>query len=291
MTCIKKPMLAGKCEDATKLKYPVYATPKLDGIRCLALDNKALSRSFKPIPNKHIFAMIAKLPNGLDGEIMVGENFQNVSSGVMSEDGAPEFEYHVFDYVKSSLDRPYLERIEDLKKLKLPAFVKVLIPEKVNNVKELRAYEKKQLKLGYEGIMIRTGEGRYKEGRSGNKEGILLKLKKFVDSEAEVIGFEEQMENTNEAFKDELGHTKRSTAKAGMKPAGTLGTILARDLYDKREFGIGTGKGLDDALRQEIWNNRSKYMGKIIKYAYQKHGSKNKPRIPTFEGFRDVIDL
>jgi DNA ligase-1 len=39
-----KPMLATKCENPAALKFPVLATPKLDGIRCLKLGGKALTR-------------------------------------------------------------------------------------------------------------------------------------------------------------------------------------------------------------------------------------------------------
>jgi len=33
MCAITKPMLAGKCEQPEELRFPVLATPKLDGIR------------------------------------------------------------------------------------------------------------------------------------------------------------------------------------------------------------------------------------------------------------------
>jgi len=51
---ITKPMLAGKCTNKNNIKYPVLATPKLDGIGCLVIDGNAVSRTFKPIPNKYI---------------------------------------------------------------------------------------------------------------------------------------------------------------------------------------------------------------------------------------------
>lgn len=36
-TTITKPMLAGKCERPEDLRFPILATPKLDGIRCLKI--------------------------------------------------------------------------------------------------------------------------------------------------------------------------------------------------------------------------------------------------------------
>ncbi|MCX6879876.1 MAG: hypothetical protein NTW21_39640 [Verrucomicrobia bacterium] len=52
MNTITKPMLASKCERPDLLPFPVLATPKLDGIRCLKLGGRALTRSFKPISNR-----------------------------------------------------------------------------------------------------------------------------------------------------------------------------------------------------------------------------------------------
>ena len=49
-----KPMLAALCEDVTKLRYPVIASPKLDGIRALVIDGQLVSRTLKPIPNRYV---------------------------------------------------------------------------------------------------------------------------------------------------------------------------------------------------------------------------------------------
>jgi len=143
-------------------------------------------------------------------------------------------------------------------------------------------------------VMIRDPQGPYKNGRSTEREGWLLKLKRFVDSEARVTGFVEQLHNANEATINELGSTARSSAKAGLVPAGTLGKFLAVDVngrFPGLELKIGTGKGLTLALRNEIWNNQAKYMGKLVKYRFQEIGVKDAPRIPVWLGFRDPDDM
>jgi DNA ligase-1 len=139
--------------------------------------------------------------------------------------------------------------------------------------------------------MIRDPEGPYKCGRSSVKQQYLLKIKPFEDGEAKIVGFEEQMENTNEAEKDAFGHTKRSSHKAGKVPKGTLGKFVVRRLSDDLEFRVGTGKGLTNTLRQEIWDNQKKFLGKIIKYKHQAIGAKIAPRIAIFLGFRDLRDM
>ena len=47
----------------------------------------------------------------------------------------------------------------------------------------------KNLNAGYEGLMLRDPNGIYKFGRSSVKENILLKVKEFMDDEAEIIAF------------------------------------------------------------------------------------------------------
>lgn len=294
MSIITKPMTADKAK-LDKLNYPVIGTPKLDGIRCLKIDGEIVSRKFKLIPNLFIRKTLGELlPNNMDGEIIVGDNFQNVSSGVMTQKGEPDFVYHVFDYVKNDLNKPYLDRLTDLREA-----LTEISSKRVHYVQEtmlateaeLLTYEDKCLTAGYEGIMLRSPDSPYKCGRSTLKQGWLLKLKQFIDSEAEILGFVELMHNENELQKDELGHAKRSSAKDGKVPAGTLGKFEVRDLTSGVMFNIGTGKGLTHKLRQEIWDDRDSYLGHIVKYKYQPHGVKDKPRSPIWLGFRHPDDM
>jgi DNA ligase-1 len=297
---IKKPMLAETCEDIAALRYPVYASQKVDGIRCLKVNGQAVSRKFKPIPNHHIRQTIERLcTDGMDGEIIIpGASFNQIQSLVMSEQGEPDFVYLAFDYVATDLSEPFAARIERLTEWKgqNPSKVVLVLPQLlVADAASLIELEEKLVASGAEGVMVRHPGGPYKCGRSTAREGYLLKIKRFEDSEAEVIGFEEQLRNENEAQKDALGHTKRSSHKANLVPAGTLGKFLVREIGDTawkgREFAIGTGEGLTHALRKEVWDNQAAYLGRIITYKFQPHGMKDLPRIPIFRGFRDPRDM
>ena len=282
-------MLAVSLEDASKLKFPVVCTPKLDGIRCIKLGGSALSRKFKPIPNLHVQKTMLDLPDGLDGELMVADSsFNQIQSAIMSESGAPNFEYWVFDYVSDSLNKPYIDRLKDLENLKLPSFCKIVTHTLIASSEQLDQYEQKVLSEGYEGAMIRSISGPYKNGRSTEREGYLLKLKRFSDSEAEIIGFEERLRNENEAELDELGYTKRSHKKENLVPADTLDAFVVRDVNTGQQFKVSTG--LDDNLRKSIWTTRDAHVGKLIKYKYQPSGMKDLPRFPVFLGFRHRDD-
>lgn len=293
---ITEPMLADPVKDVKLLRFPVIASPKLDGIRAMKIGGRALARSLKPIPNKHIRETLEALaPEGIDGELMAGSNFQDATSGVMTQKGKTLFTLAAFDIVTKSLATPYEERLADLeaavKALGEQNHIKTVPTLKVHTAEELLEFEEKVLGYGFEGVMVRDPIGPYKCGRSTVREGWLLKLKRFEDSEAEILGFVEMNHNDNVATVNELGRTKRSSAKAGKRPAGTLGKFLCRDLKTGVEFKLGTGKGLTQKLRLEIWNNREEWAKKIVKYQYQVVGVKNKPRLPIWLGVRDPLDM
>lgn len=292
-----RPMLAATCLHPEALHYPVLATPKLDGIRCLKKDGKALTRSLKPIPNIYVRTWIeAEFPNGIDGELILpGKKFTDVSSLVMSIKGTVGFSsilHWTFDYVGDNfklVDRVYRNRMEDLRTLVSPRGMVKLLPVVLHNYGELQEFECKCVEGGYEGICLRDPDSPYKFGRSTERQGWLLKIKRFEDSEAEIIGFEEKMHNSNVMFRGELGQAKRATTMEGMVPMDTLGALLVRD--EKHYWTFSVGSGFDDKRRRIIWQDRKAYMGKMIKYKFQPYGVKNGPRSPIFLGFRDKRDL
>ena len=291
-------MLAETCEDTDRaaLPFPLYATPKIDGLRCLVIDGVATSRSLKPIPNRFVQSVLGThLLDGLDGELVVPGTFQDVTSGLMSEDGEPDFRYYVFDHFGAPGDT-YLQRVERMRATITAAVAAgfpgerliPLYPEEITNPDDLEAYCNFNLDGEFEGTMVRRPDGPYKYGRSTLKEAYLLKLKPFVDSEAVVIGFEEQMHNGNAATTNALGRTERSSHKANLTPTGVLGAlIVTTDKFG--QFNLGTGFTAEQ--RREIWTHRDQYVGRLAKFKYQACGTKDKPRIPTFLGWRDERDL
>lgn len=308
MPKVFRPMLAVPCQAFDLIHYPVYATPKIDGIRCLTIkpaivrgiDQRCdpVTRNLKPIPNLHVRRLLEQLPVGLDGELVSGTsatgNFNGTSSDIMSEEGWPEFRYIVFDFGHQHIfdtgnQIGYLERIKLLESLALSEHCVVLSPVRINNPDELRAYEEACLQQGYEGAMIRQPSSPYKFGRSTINEQYLLKIKQFEDSEAEVIGFAEKFHNANEPTLNPLGYQERSSHQGNMHPTGVLGALCVRDTKSGVEFQIGTG--FTDAERESIWRNREGHLGKLVKYKHQPHGKVDKPRFPVFIGWRDVRDL
>lgn len=280
------------------LSQGYYASPKLDGLRCIILNGVAYSRSMKPFRNKCLQEFAQKYKEeleGMDGELISGSPtapnvFRDSTSVVMSEDGGDAFTFYVFDRI--GLENYYFgmrwplikDRIHEFNHPDVVAVEHTLIYSE----EELLALEQKYLDIGYEGIMLNSRKGYYKQGRSGTKNPELIKKKLFSDSEFKVIGYECLYSNQNEAKKDNLGHTERSTCKEGLVPTNKLGALK---LITESGEEFSCGSGFDDKTRVELWSNKEELIGKLVKVKYFEQGNYDVPRFPIFLGFRDILDI
>lgn len=289
MTDIFKPMLA---TDAVleKLRFPLLASPKLDGVRAVVRNGIVYSRSNKSIPNKFVQLKFKHLEH-YDGELIVGEPtsksvYRDTVSHVMAHDKTDyDLRFYVFDHVQD-VSLPYEHR-NDLARCEHDGVV-CLSQYPIHNLDKLLDYEEQMLELGYEGLILRDPNAPYKYGRSTVNEGYLLKMKRFTDAEFEVIGFEERMHNGNEATTNELGRTARSSHEAGKVGLGDLGALVLQG--DGFTFRVGTG--FDDTTRRILWDiRRDGLVGRLAKIKYFAVGMKTAPRHPVFLGFRDRNDL
>lgn len=286
-----KPMLATDA-DLAKLRFPLLASAKLDGIRGVAFGGTLFSRSLKPIKNKHTQEMFRRL-DYYDGELIVGDPtakdcMQQTSSGVMTTDGTPDVKFHVFDHVEAP-DLRYLDRYRRITEPELGPHKNVVRHPQyhIADLPTLLALEEAVLDAGYEGLILRDPQAPYKYGRSTVREGYLLKMKRFVDAEFEVVGFEERMHNGNIATVSELGRTKRSSHQENKVGRGDLGALVLR-LPNGCLFNCGAG--FDDAQRTHIWEHQAEYIGQLAKVKYFPVGMKDAPRHPVFIGWRDRSD-
>lgn len=297
-----RPLLAAKPpknmtveELVTKFQYPLFASPKSDGIRAMIRDRKLVSRKLIEIPNEHVSGILShKDYEGLDGELVTGPPtdplaFRRSQSAFMSEGGQPDFNFYIFDHCQCQDDYGFARRHTIIKRLTrdLP-FVKVLRQTVIHSPDELLDFEKYHLDQGWEGVIARSLNGLYKNGRSTVREGTLCKVVRTIREEAVIIGFEERMFNGNEATRDELGRVKRSSHKANLRGRGDLGALIVKSPQYAKPFKVGTG--FDDAERADIWQNRPIWLGATITFSHKPYGSYDVPRQPVFVGKRDKRD-
>ncbi len=286
-----KPLLAAPV-DWDKLTYDdLLLSAKLDGIRAVVINGVVLSRSLKPIPNRHVQSLFSHLEH-YDGELICGspsapDVYRKTNSAVMSVEGTPDVTFYAFDHIDEP-DADYLTRYERLEE---SDNVVVLEQIGVSDLMTVKGLEEMYINQGFEGVMLRKSRGpmsKYKYGRATAKSCTLLKVKRFQDSEARITGFEELHSNQNEATTDALGHTVRSNHQANMRPMGTLGALVCVTV-EGIEFKIGSG--FDAATRQTLWNSRFDLLDAWVKYKHFPVGVLDAPRFPIFLGIRDAVDL
>jgi DNA ligase-1 len=290
---MKEPLLAEKV-NLEKLVFPVMTSDKLDGFRCLIHPTLGpVTRKFKPLANNYVRGKLAELPiQYLDGEVLTYtgdkmDDFNTVQSKLSSRQGMPEFVFHVFDHFENPHE-PFVnrytragmvvQRANNLRVVQVPH-------DTAHNLETLLEWESRALAHGYEGLMIRKIDGKYKFGRSTVNEGILLKLKRRDEDEGIVAGYYELRHNGNEAVRDEVGQLKRSSVKEGMVPMGVLGGFTLD--WKGLQFDLGTG--FDQNQREAYWLQRDLAIGKKVTFTYQGVGSNGKPRFPSFRGFRSDL--
>lgn len=307
----KRPMKGEKCDDIFTLEYPVYASPKIDGLRCVIEYEMAKSNSMKPLPNLHLQECLED-PwfNGLDGELTVTEPtdplcYKKAESAVMTSDGRPHFIYHVFDICHDYLTDhkiSYKTRLELLrsaqdKMIKKGADrgIEIRLVEQtlIHTPEGLEAYEAACLAKGYEGVMVRKPDSPYKYGRATKKQAYILKLKRYVDSEFVLVDILPSKENTNEKTIDAQGYAVRSTVKDGLIERERVGSFVVKDLKTGVTFSIGTFENVTHTELEQWWQNRYEMIEAGLTGVY-KHfpvGGYDKPRHPVFKGWRNSIDM
>jgi ATP-dependent DNA ligase len=272
-------MLAHKfSEHGHKLKFPVYVSPKLDGLRCVAIikSGKATlwTRNRKPITGvPHIAAAIAEaLPSDgswgdfvLDGELYNHDyrnKFEEIVSFVRNEtpkEGHEVVEFHVFDMVGTTSYTDRLKVFRDLIASKRFKSSIVCVEQEIaNDSDEMLELYKKFRDDGYEGAMVRNPNTPYEHKRSYG----LLKMKEFLDDEFVITGAE-------------LGRGKLSDAVAAFVCQTAEGKIFRAKM-----------EGSYDVLR-EFAKDDSMWKGKKLTVCYQNLTDDGIPRFPIGKGIRD----
>lgn len=310
-----KPQLA---EDAQLdlVRFPVIVQPKIDGVRALNLNGTLTGRSLDPFKGFGITDYFSRDEFvGLDGEMILGENpacpdrLCSATTGAMGRfkgvTEMPNLTWWVFD----DLTQPgweYWRRYGALKRrlagLKHPRLRLVPMYE-VHGPNELKSFISQFAEEGYEGTIIRSPDAPAKPGRATLKGQELWRVKPWADFEILVTGITEGRMNLNEAKKNTLGRTERSSAKDGQVPNGQVGSIqgtLLADFRDpitgktlfKKGLAVTAGSGemsVEEAIH--FFKNPQLIVGHIAKVKHMTHGVKDLPRFPTFVSLRLAEDM
>ena len=313
-----KPMLA--CDwDENRISFPAMAQPKIDGVRALNMHGGLTGRSLKLFKNRYTTDFYSQeFFKGFDGELTAAEETHPdlcrlTTSAVGTIAGQPFTLWWLFDYVTPENEgMSYLERYNHLRQRieylqadpsaqPWAGHLRVVPMRMVHTLEELIAFDEENLTAGFEGTIIRDPHGKHKQGRSTVREGGLLRIKRFVESEAIVKAIVEGESNQNEAQTNELGLQFRSSHQENMVPNGLVGSLTCRALstvkdgarvviQEGQEITVSPGNMPHDQ-RKFYFENQTELVGKTIKFKFFPKGIKDKPRFPTFVTIRQPEDM
>lgn len=276
-----------KCKKLRQiLSKTVFLSPKLDGYRCIAIiedgDCTLYSRNgtvFENFPSI-IESLQTVCPTGkfiFDGEIM-SDSFNSMQqSAFASKRGTTvgDVAYHIFDMVPYdewstdnfktkagdrylNLDYFFRSNMSTLTKLEN---LKIVFHHKIDNpsMEEISKYEQACITGGYEGCMLNPDIPYYR-GKKSNK---MLKFKTFKSWDCEIIGFYQ--------------------GEPGKEFEHTLGGVT---VMQENSIECDVGSGFSHEERDEIWNNKEKYLGRIIEVKYQELNEYDRMRFGTKRRWR-----
>ena len=283
-----RPMLAHKLEPSkSKFNVSYIAQPKLDGIRmnCVMINGEPrfLTRTGKDIENFNALRediKKCKIPDGiiLDGELgCFGKNpeltFQEATGIVKRKKGTVNakekyIKYVVYDlYDTNNTDMTFIERYNALAKMlrqKKDMLIELCCHELfvVQSLPEIEQTLNRFLDEGYEGLMLRTQDGKYETDKRSKG---LLKYKKFTDSEFEIIG-----------FKEGKGNDKKTIIFDCKTPEGRMFSVRPAMTHGERS-----------KMFEEASANPSMYVGKKLTVKYFELSPDGIPRFPVGIVVRD----
>lgn len=271
---------------------------KLDGVRVISILDKnkntvtQYSRNGRLIENfTHISAFLGKLlPHltesmVLDGE-MVSRNFQALMTQLNRKDNVdtsdaklalfdclPLSDFIAGECLLTQLERhnaltefqPLLDGIAPGQIYVVPKLAVDLSTEQ--GQASLREFNFNTIEAGYEGVMIKDPVATYRTKRTA----AWLKVKPWITVDLEIVGAE-------------LG-------KPESKFAHTLGGLVCRGMDQGKLIEVTVGGGYSEELREEIWSNRDKILGRIVEIkgdalTKSQNGESWSLRFPVFIGFR-----
>ena len=268
------PMLAFQYNNKkSEIKFPCFVQPKLDGVRCVVVDNKLYSRNGNRFPVLPHIEDELKLNNRdnliLDGELFTDDiNFEKIVGLVKKfkkseedEKNSEKIYLYVFDYIDSKLT--YEQRLKNLnnffEKNKNMKNIKQVKTEECKKEENINDFLEKYTKEGFEGVIIRNKNGIYEEN---NRSVNLQKLKKFIDEEFEIIDY--------------------TTPNIG-KEVGCV--IWICKTKEGKKFNVRPSGNYKE--RKNLYRNAKKYIGKMLTVRYQELTNGKVPRFPVGVAIRD----
>ena len=280
------PMLAHDWNKVKKVpSIPLYAQPKIDGVRMIAVRGNdgtlvLTTRKGKPIVSMDHIANVLKkiMPKGFvfDGELFSDEKTFEEITGIVRrnnpkagvENDPRGIKYHIFDaFMIGKESVPFEERASLLLKYGLRASdseiedspIVVVETTLLTEPQQIDEVHERYTNEGHEGTMYRTPSGPYKI-RLRSRD--LLKRKDFETEEYKIV----------------------NAVEADGKDKGTVIWVCETE-SDGTRFNVRSRGTL--AQRAKWWQERKEHIGKMLTVRFQNLSDFGVPRFPVGLAFRD----
>ena len=271
------PMLAATYSVDSKKRndivFPCFVQPKLDGLRCIMYmrHGKVLAQS----RTGSYFETLAYLTDAmtelfsanpdvvLDGELYTMDIPFETLAGLLKKKHVTDedratlqkyVQYHVYDMVS---EQPFSDRIDTIQRMVFPPYVKIVPTVEVDSVDTFRRFFSSFVEQGFEGIMLRNGNGLYKTGYRSHD---LQKYKEFHEEEYPIVGFEDGEGRDKECV---IWICTTNGKEFRVRPRGTM------------------------EQRREWFQKGKTYIGKKLTVIFQELSEQHIPRFPVGKAIRD----
>lgn len=299
---MKKPMLlSNDIYDINSLDFTeMYISEKRDGVRAEVSNKGILNRSLKVLPNVKVQEWFREVYENLPDDVIIEAEIHSESlpcriiAGICNSDDkdVPEdLKLYVFGIYNKELTFSYrLSKIRDLYAKGLLGRgdkCKIIEQWEVHSAEKALKLYQSYIKQGFEGAVLMSGTGRYKEGRVTIREGIGYKIKPEREDDLEIIDVTERMENLNESQTNELGNSFKRNTVLDKRGTGIAATFICK-LPNNEQCGVTlTG---DETFRREIWKHRKSYIGRYVIVKSLAYGIKDKLRHPVMVGMKEECE-
>ncbi len=251
--------MKGKDVLLDKLKFPLWAQLKYDGVRLITIieNGKVSFTTFNNniVPLPHLENKVKVLNNIiLDGEIVLHSGVKiyrtTVSGMINSAMHGGQINESILNYIlfdtmsikdfnKKSCNEPYKQRYEKVIEIAIRTRLITARNTTVYSIKEVEKLTEHMYKDGYEGLILKPPMHMYKFGRSND----WAKIKEVKTTDLKCIS------------------VKEGTGKYECM----IGALLCEGLVEGKNVKVFVGSGLSDAQRALPLNT---YLGKTIEVKY-----------------------
>jgi len=268
------------------LNFPCYIQPKLDGVRCVCYLSDDKTRVLAQSRTGAYFESVGHITtellgpfstnpefNGLilDGELYSEDMPFEALVGLVKKKKLTEHDirqlslvsYNVYDIVDLSGTMTFSERYAKLERVVNTInnpYITLVTTVIGNNENDFREFFASCIRDGFEGVMLRTVEGKY---RCNYRSHDLQKYKEFMESEYEIVGYRE----------------------AEGRDKGTVVWICKVGDGTESIFSVRPKGSMDS--RRELYTNGFKYVGKMLTVVYQELSEGGVPRFPVGKCIRE----